>query len=249
MNEVKIEVCAGSYEDCLAAAKGKADRVELNSALALGGLSPAETTLRKVKADTDLGVICMVRPRAAGFCYDEAEKEMMLLEAESFMKNGADGIAFGFLNPDGTVDEETTEKMVNLIHNHHGEAVFHRAIDVTPDYKKAVALLCDLGVDRVLTSGQMAKAEAGIEAIKEIQNLYGDKIQILAGSGVNASNANKILEETGIHQVHSSCKAYKTDPTTSSENVTYAYLSGEHENDYDVVDPQIVEKLVETVKG
>lgn len=130
MKDIKIEVCAGSYEDCLAAARGKADRVELNSALALGGLSPTEATLRLVKRDTDLKVICMVRPRGAGFHYTEVERKVMMAEAKSFLENGADGIAFGFLNADGTIDVEATKEMIDLIHSYNKEAVFHRAVDV-----------------------------------------------------------------------------------------------------------------------
>lgn len=247
MKDIKIEVCAGSYEDCLAAAKGGADRVELNSALALGGLSPTEATLKQVKEDTDLTVICMVRPRGAGFCYTELEKKIMFKEAESFMKSGADGIAFGFLHEDGTIDVDATKKMIDLIHAHKGEAVFHRAVDVTPDFDAALQTLCELGADRVLTSGQYEKALAGAENIAAIQRKFGDRIQILAGSGVNAGNALEILEKTGISQLHSSCKGYENDPTTSGERVTYAYLAGEHVNDYDVVKSDLVKKLTDTV--
>lgn len=247
MKNIQIEVCAGSYEDCLAAFKGGAKRVELNSALALGGLSPTTSTLKKVKEDTDLCVICMVRPRGAGFCYSDLEKEIMFAEAEDFLKNGADGIAFGFLNPDGSIDEKAAKKMIDLIHSYNGQAVFHRAVDVTPDYKEAVKTLCRLKADRVLTSGQKAKALDGLSAIAEIQDLYGNQIEILAGSGVNASNAKEIMEKSGISQVHSSCKGYLKDPTTSSQDVTYSYLSGEHENDYDVVKEELAEKLVKSL--
>lgn len=248
MNNIQIEVCAGSYEDCLAAFKGGAKRVELNSALALGGLSPTTATLKKVKEDTDLKVICMVRPRGAGFCYSDLEKEIMFAEAEDFLKNGADGIAFGFLNPDGTVDEKATQKMIDLIHSFNKEAVFHRAIDVTPDYKEAVKTLCALKADRILTSGQKEKALEGIDAIGQIQELYGDQIEILAGSGVNAGNAREILEKSGIHQIHSSCKGYCSDPTTSNGSVSYSYLSDDHKNDYDVVMEELVEKLVKSIQ-
>lgn len=170
MNNIKIEVCAGSYEDCLAAARGKADRVELNSALALGGLSPTEATLRQVKADTDLKVICMVRPRGAGFHYNDIEKKVMMAEAKSFLENGADGIAFGFLNADGSIDTEATKAMIDLIHSYNKEAVFHRAVDVTPDYEEAFRQLCEMKADRVLTSGQEEKAWQGADQIKKCRN-------------------------------------------------------------------------------
>lgn len=247
MKNYTIEVCAGSYEDCLAAARGKADRVELNSALALGGLSPTEATLIAVKRDLPLKVICMVRPRAAGFHYNAIEKQMMFEEARRFLENGADGIAFGFLNEDGTIDESSTAKMIDLIHDYGKEAVFHRAIDVTPDYAKAFEQLCALHADRVLTSGQQAKAVDGAKAIKKMQDRFGGQIEILAGSGVNASNAKSLMEQTGIHQVHSSCKGYETDPTTSGKAVSYAYLDEAHHNDYDVVKEELVHNLVQSL--
>lgn len=91
-----VEVCAGSYQDCIAAYKGKADRVELNSALSVGGLTPSVSSLRKVKEETNLKVICMVRPRAAGFCYDEDDEMIIMEDAQLLLDNGADGISFGF---------------------------------------------------------------------------------------------------------------------------------------------------------
>lgn len=244
-----IEVCAGSYQDCLAAAQGGADRAELNSALSVGGLTPSLASLRLAKRDTKLKIICMVRPRSAGFCYEEEEISIMLEDARILLDNGADGIAFGFLNQDGSVDVESTKKMTELIHSYPGkEAVFHRAFDVTKDPFLTMETLISCGIDRVLTSGQQAKACEGAKLIRELQKRFGGQIEILAGSGVNASNAKKLMEDTGIHQVHSSCKSFRHDPTTSSENVSYAYLDGEHRNDYDIVDEKLVEALVKEVK-
>lgn len=247
-NPVAIEVCAGSYEDCLAAEKGGAKRVELNSALAVGGLTPTISTLKKVKRDTDLNVICMVRPRAGGFCYTKPETEIMFDEARDLLENGADGIVFGFLNEDGTINTELTGKMIDLIHEYNGsEAVFHRAIDVTPDLLESVKILMDLKADRILTSGGQAKAIDGLDMIAKMQELAGDEIEILPGSGVNADNASEILNKTGTFQLHSSCKDYRTDPTTTGNQVSYAYLSGEHASDYDIVSDKLVSRLVQSV--
>lgn len=96
-----FEVCAGSVQDCINAELGGADRVELNSALYLGGLTPSLAMLKLVKEKTSLKVICMNRPRAAGFCYDDVEIETMFKDAEILLENGADGISFGFLNQIG----------------------------------------------------------------------------------------------------------------------------------------------------
>lgn len=243
-----IEICTGSYQDCLAAYQGGAKRVELNSALSVGGLTPSLATLIRVKKETDLKVICMDRPRAAGFHYDEQDFEIMMEDAELFMKNGADGIAFGFLKEDGMIDVNQTKAMIDMIHSYQGEAVFHRAFDVCPNPYEAIETLITLNADRVLTSGQEAKAMQGIELIKDLQSKYGEQIQLLAGSGMNATNAMEMIQTSGIHQVHSSCKNYLCDPTTKKNNVTYAYLTGEHEMDFDVVDVKLVKALVESVK-
>ncbi len=240
-----IEICCGSYQDGMAAWRGGAKRIELNSALSVGGLTPSLASLIRLKKETDLKIICMVRPRAAGFCFEKEDVEIMFEDAKILLENGADGVAFGFLNDDFTIDVENTKKMVDLIHVYNGEAVFHRAFDVTKDPYTSLEQLIDLGVDRILTSGQKAKAMDGKELIKDLQDKYGSKIEILAGSGMNASNAKELMDYTGIHQVHSSCKNYKRDNTTKSDFVSYSYLGGEHELDYDVVDIRLVQLLSE----
>ena len=119
--EFVIEICAGSYQDCITAFKAGAKRVELNSALSAGGLTPSIATLKRVKKETSLKVICMVRIRAAGFCYDKEDIELMLEQAKLLLENGADGIAFGFLNEDGTIHKTATKQMIDLIHFYHKE--------------------------------------------------------------------------------------------------------------------------------
>ena len=137
--------------------------------------------------------------------------------------------------------------MIEIIKSYHKTAVFHRAFDCVKDYDQAIRQLIDLGVDRVLTSGLEAKAMDGKEVIKYLQSHYGDQIQILAGSGMNASNAKEMMDYTGIYQVHSSCKDWLNDPTTSSNHVTYAYATSPHENDYEIVSKELVEKLVASI--
>lgn len=246
MNKI-IEICCGSYEDALAAYRGGAKRIELNSALHLGGLTPSVGSLRLVKQNTDLKVIAMVRPRGAGFCYSEADFETMKMDAEILMENGADGIAFGCLDESGNIHIEQTKEIINIIKKYQGEVVFHRAFDCVKDPFESMEKLIALGVDRVLTSGLKAKAMDGVDLIAKLQRAYGDKIEILAGSGINASNAMEIMEKTGIHQVHSSCKGWVTDSTTTGKDVSYSYAEGIHKDDYDVVDAELVRGLVENL--
>lgn len=245
--ERTIEICCGSYEDAMNAYKGGAKRIELNSGLHLGGLTPSIATLLLSKENTDLKIISMVRPRGAGFHYTEAEYEVMLADAKLLMENGSDGLAFGFLDQNGEIDVERTKEFIKIIKVHNGEAVFHRAFDCVKDPYVAIETLIELGIDRVLTSGLEPKAMEGIELIKELQDKYGDRIEILAGSGMNASNAKEMMDKTGISQVHSSCKDWVTDPTTTCHHVTYAYAAAPHELDYDVVSLELVQKIVNSL--
>lgn len=247
MNKI-IEICCGSYEDALAAYHGGAKRIELNSALHLGGLTPTLGSLCLVKQNTDLKVIAMVRPRGAGFCYSKADFETMKMDAQILMENGADGIAFGCLDEHGNIHIEQTKEIISIIKKYQGEVVFHRAFDCVQNPYESMEKLIAMGVDRVLTSGLKAKAMDGMGLIGKLQEVYGDRIEILAGSGINASNALELMEKTGISQVHSSCKGWLKDSTTTGEEVSYSYAEGIHKDDYDVVEEKLVRKLVESVK-
>ena len=242
-----VEICTGSYLDALNAYKGGAKRIELNSALALGGLTPSLSSLILTKQNTDLKVICMIRSRAGGFCYDEEEFKQMLMEAKLLLQNGADGLAYGFLNDDKTIDINKTNIMTKLVKEFDKEAIFHRAFDITPNPYRVIEDLIDLKIDRILTSGQKAKAIDGLDLIKDLQSKYGDKIEILAGSGVNSTNASYIMNYTGISQVHSSCKNYLIDPTTIGKDVNYSYLQSPNEDKYDIVDQELVRKLLNSI--
>lgn len=242
-----VEICCGSYEDALNSDRGGASRIELNSALHLGGLTPSLASLKLTKENTDLKVITMIRPRGAGFHYSDAEFEVMKADTLIMMENHADGIAFGCLDENGCVNEKQTKEIIDIVKKYHGEVVFHRAFDCVKDPYQTIELLISLGVDRILTSGLENKAMDGKELIKDLQEKYGDQIEILAGSGMNASNAKEMMDYTGIYQVHSSCKAWLTDPTTACNHVSYAYASTPHEMDYDVVSQELVEQLVKSL--
>lgn len=248
--EFIVEICCGSYYDALQARKGGAKRIELNSALMLGGLTPGTATLRLVKQNIpDLKVITMVRPRGAGFCYADEEFLVMERECQELLEAGADGIAFGCLRANGCLDREKNKRLLSLIKEYNKEAVFHRAFDVVTNPFEVIEELIRMGVDRVLTSGLQAKAVEGATLIKQLQERYGTQIQILAGSGVNASNARSLMEETGIWQVHSSCKDWVMDPTTKANGVSYSMASKEQEMMYDIVSYELVKQLVESVQS
>src|SRR5580693_9290453 len=122
---IKLEICTASVEDCVKAERGGADRVELNCALMLGGLTPSLGALREARAAVRLPIIAMIRPRPAGFCYSRAEFTVMQHDAETALAEKADGIAFGILTSTGEVDVRRCRQMVKLASGR--QAVFHRA--------------------------------------------------------------------------------------------------------------------------
>src|SRR5690348_5874133 len=145
---ILLEVCIASVADALAAQAGGVDRLELNTALGLGGLTPSAGQLAEVRRATALPLIVMARPRPGGFCYSDSEFRVLRRDVEHALDQGADGIAFGVLTPTGEVDRERVRQIVTQMGTR--QAVFHRAFDVTPDPVVALEQLIDLGVQRVM---------------------------------------------------------------------------------------------------
>lgn len=214
------EICCGSAADAIAAWKGGARRVELNSDLFHGGLTPTLGALRVVRREAPgLRVMCMVRPREGGFCYTDTEYAVMREDARAFLENGADGIVFGFLHEDGTVDEGRTREMRALIGAR--EAVFHRAIDVTPDWKAALDTLIDIGVTRVLTSGQRPTVPEGAETLRAMIARAAGRIEILPGGGVTPENAAWCREHIGTDSLHAALHRTAWDRSTAGNPSIY----------------------------
>lgn len=247
--KIETEICCGSYYDAVQAEQGGADRIELNSALYMGGLTPSAGSLQLVKQHTGLIVLTMIRPRGGGFCYDETDFAQILYEAKELLKHGADGIVFGCLKADGTIDEQQSTQLIELAHAAGRKAVFHRAFDCTPDPYAAIETLIALKADRILTSGQFPKAMEGADLLKALQHSYGNQIELLAGSGLHADNVKQFIEKTGIQQVHSSCKDWKKDMTTIGETVSFSYAPKPHASDYEVVSAKRVRAFLAAVKN
>ncbi len=211
MAEIKVEICTGSICDVITASAFPIDRIELNCALELGGLSPSPALLEAAAAHTRIPILCMVRPRSAGFCYSQEEFSLMMKDAELFLEHGAAGIVFGFLKEDRTIDKERTEKMAQLAHRSGREAVFHRAFDEAVRPFESVETLISCGIDRLLTSGGMPTALQGADLIRSIIQRYGSRIEILPGAGINETNVSALIEKTQCTQIHLSAKSMRHD--------------------------------------
>lgn len=246
---VTVEVCCGSVADALAAEEGGAGRVELNAALPLGGLTPSVAAVREVRRLTDLEVVAMARPRAGGFCYGDTDWTQLLAEVDALLAAGVHGIAFGCLTPAGIVDAARVREVVGRVHGAGAEAVFHRAFDLAPDADEAMAVLVDAGVDRLLTSGQSPTAPEGAGLITHLQTAWGERVQILPGSGVRPGNAAALVAETGVGQVHSSCSGPVAAPgaATAAHGVDFS-VPGCGPDRLPCVDPGVVRELVEALR-
>ena len=249
-NKILLEVCCGSADDVIQAHLGGADRVELNNSLFHGGLTPSIGTLKVAKERTPLPVIAMVRPRPGGFCYTDAEFATALHDARALIENGADGLVFGFLHEDGTIDEARSQQLVRIAKEAGKEAVYHRAIDVTPDWKAALSTLIRLGVDRVLTSGQEPDVFFALDTIREMVQFAGDVIQILPGAGVTLRNASKIAQHTGADQLH--ILRVKPQQDLSTANNRDIYFGGAlypPEDRFDVIDSDYIAQVTKALQS
>ncbi len=239
---IKLEICTASPEDCVAAEKGGADRVELNCALMLGGLTPSLGSLRESRAAVRLPIIAMIRPRAAGFRYSRAEFAVMQRDAELVLAEKADGIAFGILNADGTIDTDRCRQMVKLCAGR--QVVFHRAFDVVPDPVVTLEQLIDLGVTRVMTSGQEASAYNGAANIAGYIKKAAGRIEILPAGGINRFTVADVVARTGCDQVHASLSTGSKDHSVAARpQVSFGGTLKPPEDEFTVTDPGGVANL------
>lgn len=203
-----LEVCVDSLDSALAAQAGGADRIELCSSLAEGGLTPSLGFLQVVRKHLSIPIMVMIRPRGGDFCYSEVELEAMQQDIQHAKQAGADGVVFGVLNTDGTIAVKATKALIKLAQPLN--VTFHRAFDLTRDPLEALQTLMDLGFERVLTSGQAANAFEGLELISRLLEKAGENIIVMPGGRVEA-HLEAILK-TGVREVHLSGRTRQESP-------------------------------------
>ena len=218
MKDITLEVCCGGAGDAVTAARCGASRVELNSSLLSGGLTPSAGEFLLAREKTDIPIICMVRQRAGGFCYSPFEFDAMLRDAAFFMEHGAAGIAFGILTEDGRVDKPRCRRLMAEVGQ--GESVFHRAFDAAAgDPLEMAEKLAELGVTRLLSSGRAADALTGAPLLRQVAERFAGRVQLLPGGGVRESNAAEIVRLTGCTQLHFSCHRTVFDRSGSGNSL------------------------------
>ena len=197
---MNFELCTDSVEGARAAAKYGFKRIELCSALSEGGLTPSYGLIKSCVEAGSAEVHVMIRSVGGSFICDNDELDVMKLDIIETARAGASGVVFGILDIDNQISSYNLE-LLELSASLGLEATFHRAFDQVANPMESLNRIIDMGFQRLLTSGLKPTAIEGIELIRSLQMTYGDKIQIMAGSGVDENNAVE-LASTGVNNLH-----------------------------------------------
>ena len=196
-----IEVCAESYEYALKAEKAGADRIELCKDLHLDGLTPDYESAKKTIDKLSIPVFILIRPRDGDFVYSNEEFKLMKSDIVKFKEMGCKGIVSGVLSNDKSINIERTQELVEL--SKPLEFTFHRAFDIVKDPIEEIENLVQMGIDRVLTSGQKEKAIDGLVLLEKLNKISKNRIIIIPGSGISKNNLRNF---DSFNEVHGSFK-------------------------------------------
>lgn len=245
---VIVEACVDSVQGALAAERAGAERLELCANLIEGGTTPSAGMMRASVRCTRLPVFVMVRPRGGDFVYDAAEIEVMLRDVEGAKGCEVHGVVSGALNPNGTIDEDGTAALIEAAHPL--PFTFHRAFDFTRDLDQSLDTLQALGVQRVLTSGAGATAFDGSAAIARLVRRAGTRLIVMAGGGVRVDNAARVVEATGVGELH--MRGATRIESRMTHRATAPSISGAYDGDHYAwsgTDEQAIRKVVLSVSG
>ena len=239
-----LEICCGDIGSVRAAVKAGADRVELCSALGVGGLTPSAGLIREavgIKGNTKVHVL--IRPREGDFLYSGQEVEIMINDIATARGLGADGVVIGALCSDGRIDTSVCRRLIEAA----GEltVTFHRAFDVCRSPEQALEELIEMGCDILLTSGCAPSAMEGLEMIRKLKSQAAGRIHILAGSGVTPANAALILESAGVDQLHASARTTVGSAMTFRNPKVSMGAPGTDEYSRKVTDPETVGRIID----
>lgn len=238
-----VEICASNYQSAINAELAGADRIELCAELAVGGITPSYGMIKEVMKDISIPVHVLIRPRSGDFLYTNGEFEIIKKDIEFCKQAGCAGVVIGLLNEDFTIDLEKMKQLITLAKFMH--ITFHRAFDWVPKQKIALQKLIDLGINTVLTSGKQASAEKGIKNLISLKESAQNKINILPGGGINATNA-ALFKESGFDQIHFSGTLVQDDqyPEKLSMN-SPQLLRNEH---VPISDIERIRSVIETLR-
>jgi len=194
-----IELCAASIEAVQIAKKFNFDRIELCQNLEQGGLTPS-SGLIEYALEQNVETHVLIRPRAGGFMYNQAEVDVMIKDIQQCKRINASGVVIGALTEKGDIDTKIISSMLQQAKGM--QITFHRAFDESNDYKKSIDVLCEFGFHRILTSGLSKNVDEGFVTLQEVKEYANGRIEIMTGGGVNSSNVKQIVNEIQPDAVH-----------------------------------------------
>jgi len=212
-----LEVCIDRIESALAARSGGADRIEVCGALDVDGITPSYGLVEQCVELGSVKVVVMIRPHAGGFCYGANEVNTMLRDIGVARQLGANGIVFGALGKDGRIDRELYQRFIEA--SRPLSVTFHRAFDLTPDPFEALDSLLELGIDRLLTSGQAASAKYGVPLIRELVRRAGNGLSVVAGGGIRVEHVVAVIRATGVREIHTSASELTTEDRSNAVSI------------------------------
>ena len=218
MNHYFVECCANSVKSTIKGELGGANRVELCANLEVGGITPSRENIQKAKGLLNIPLHILIRPRAGNFIYTSKEILQMINDIQFCKTVGCEGVVIGALHKNGSINTEQTRQMVKAAKPMR--VTFHRAFDEGNDLVKNLEDVIACGCDTLLTSGQAKNVSLGFENLKNLIRISAGRINILAGSGVNHTNAEDLFK-IGIRNFHLSGSEKNADSVleTNSKNI------------------------------
>jgi copper homeostasis protein len=201
---VLLEIAANSPASALAAQEGGADRIELCTALEVGGLTPTHAQIAVARERVDLPIYVLIRPRAGDFVYSELEFETMERDIRNCAALGCDGVVIGALDAEGYVDVPRCRALIAAAGKMG--VTFHRAFDVSRDPRRALEDIIALRCERVLSSGARESARAGATLLRDLVVQAAGRIAVMPGAGIDTGNIAAICTVTGAREFHASAK-------------------------------------------
>ena len=245
------EIVVYNIESALKAQEGGADRIELCDNPSEGGTTPSYGTIEAVRQNVNLDVYVMIRPRGGDFHYSNYEFHCMKRDISQCQKISVDGVVFGILNPDGTLDKKRCKELI--VKARPLKVTCHRAFDMTRDPFEALEDCIEAGFDRILTAGQQAQALKGADLIGELIKKANGRIAIMPGSGVNENTVQEILAKSKATEIHFSATAFR-ESEMNYKNQNIAGMGADEGAEFKIrtVDPDRVRamrKLAENIKA
>lgn len=241
----KIEICCFTAESAIIAENVGADRIELCENYFEGGTTPSYGSIKTVLEKLIIPVNVIIRPRGGDFFYSDTEFDIIKQDVKAVKQLGANGIVIGFLKNDGNIDVEKTKEIIELAKPM--EITFHRAFDRCKNPFVAIEQLIELGINRVLTSGQKQTAYAGVDLISQLVKQAGDRIVVMPGSGVNDENINELIEKTNAKEFHSSAKIFIPSKMGYSDKIVSMGSNSVDENNIISVDVNMIKNMKQSI--